>query len=240
MDTHHGTPIEPPCAHQSVPITDEYAESVPFHKQTRCIRIVSDVNCLIDIGNGGEMEPRSFLPAGQAEERIVHPDARFRLCAILAPVETACDSDRLTALIALVTNPKAAAQRKAELEKASTKAQRNLDALRKEQKALDDAKAKYVIDADVLAKEKLAFSTRVNEVDGDLSSRETGLAVALKDLEDTTREVDANLTRREVDVTHRENTISERIRTLSADERKVAELKSDLERRINHFKAAAD
>jgi hypothetical protein len=47
IDSSHGNLIEPPVAHQTIEIDSEARLSAPLHKLARCIRIVSDVDCLI-------------------------------------------------------------------------------------------------------------------------------------------------------------------------------------------------
>jgi hypothetical protein len=83
MDSSHGNPIEPPVAHQVVPLGTEPAQSKPFHKMTRLVRLIADVNCRISFG----VDPQdvlSFVPAGREIIRTVHGDGTFKLAAALA------------------------------------------------------------------------------------------------------------------------------------------------------------
>lgn len=103
IDTANGTPVEPPCAHQTVALTDQPVESAPFHKQARCIRITSDVNCLIGFGQAA-IDPQCFIEAKTAELRIIHPGAGFRLSAVLASSEASSGGiDSLNSGIAFFT-----------------------------------------------------------------------------------------------------------------------------------------
>jgi hypothetical protein len=89
MDSNHGNPIEPPVAHQVVALGAEPAQSKPFHKNTKVVRLVADVNCRVSFG-GDPTEARSFVPAGRELIRTVHADGTFRLAAVLAsPADSA-------------------------------------------------------------------------------------------------------------------------------------------------------
>jgi hypothetical protein len=83
VDTSHGNLIEPPIAHQTLGIGDESASCKPLHKLTRCLRIVSDVDCLISVAVGAS-KPTQFLRAGVAETRIAQPDSNFIVSAVVA------------------------------------------------------------------------------------------------------------------------------------------------------------
>jgi hypothetical protein len=48
-DTSHGNPIEPPLAHQTVPLSNEPAVSAPLHRGTKAVRIATDVDCMVSI-----------------------------------------------------------------------------------------------------------------------------------------------------------------------------------------------
>jgi hypothetical protein len=80
IDTSHGNLVEPPIAGQSVELGDEPCQSKPFHKQTRCVRIIADVNCRISIGRDPDA-PKFPLRAGVPEQRIVPPETGFRVYA---------------------------------------------------------------------------------------------------------------------------------------------------------------
>jgi hypothetical protein len=81
LDASHGNPIEPPVAHCVLELGEEAADH-KFNRSTRLVRIVADVNSLIGIGP----EPEAVQPiaAGRPEQRIIHPDAGYRIAAKLA------------------------------------------------------------------------------------------------------------------------------------------------------------
>jgi hypothetical protein len=104
IDTLHGNPCEPPVAHQTVVLGEEATESKPFHRQTRCIRIVADTDCRIAIGTNPQA-PRALLRAGEKELRIVSPGDGARVWAVAAaPVQaSSAASMPIAALLDVIT-----------------------------------------------------------------------------------------------------------------------------------------
>lgn len=227
VDSIHGNPVEPPAAHQTMPLGAEPAQSMPFHKLTRIVRIVADVNARVAFGglDGG------FLPAGREMIRVVHPDAGFHLTASLAEADTQGSGDRFDALIALVTDPAKCARRKTELEKLEKAIDAKAKKLAAEQKEFAAQHAAY---AEVVAKfttERTEFEAFFTEHDGELSRREAVLADAQAHFESEAGKVQATLDRREADVTRREDAVADRARLVREDEGKISGVLTDLERR---------
>jgi hypothetical protein len=90
MDSSHGNPIEPPVAHQVVPLGTEPAQSKPFHKNTKVVRLIANVNCRLSFGVDPQ-EVLSFVPAGREIIRTVNGDGAFKLAAALASPSDAED-----------------------------------------------------------------------------------------------------------------------------------------------------
>jgi hypothetical protein len=151
----HGTPVDPPWAVQIVVLDGaEPAESKPFHKLTRCVRIISDMDCRIAVAPDAA-SPKTLLRAATPENRIVQGDG-FKLYAIAAGrpqsehggVASSANTDAVLSLLAVVAS---AAKSKALIEKiASTEADAKASIA-----ALGDVKASVA----ALAKEKQQFES---------------------------------------------------------------------------------
>jgi hypothetical protein len=143
IDSSHGNLIEPPVAHQTVEFDAEPMLSAPLHKLARCIRIVSDVDCLIGIAIG-ESKPTQFLRAGAAETRIVQPGEGFLISAVAAGehsssgvgVARAWGFQDLSHALELIASPAACKQRLDALGAATAEAQERIDQAKSSQAEL--------------------------------------------------------------------------------------------------------
>jgi hypothetical protein len=187
IDSSHGNPIEPPTAHQTLPLGPEPAQSWRFDRQTKVVRLVADANCRITFGEDPQ-EAKSFLPAGREVIRTVHPDSRFRVCAALASPDQENDAmspsgaESLVKLLHLIGDaPKyqALAQKLARAEEGARAAARELG----------DQKAK----ASALAKERTAFETWVTAEHESIAETQHQIEAQREQLEAEKREHAANL-----------------------------------------------
>lgn len=153
IDSNHGNPCEPPVAHQDIEFGTAPAESKPFHRMTRHVRIQADINCRVAIGTD-PAAPKFPLTAGQPMQRIIAGDG-FRVFAVAADAArpegaSIAATSALFDLLSVVSNP---AKAKGILEKIAG-AQADADAAVAQ---LGDLTAK----ATALAKERLAFDAGV-------------------------------------------------------------------------------
>jgi hypothetical protein len=220
VDTSHGNLIEPPIAHQTVELGDEPASSKPLHKLTRCLRIVSDVDCLISVAVG-DSKPTQFLRAGVAETRIVQPDTGFILSALAA------EPNRLSAgpgglwsfgdlshALALIAEP--------------AKAKQRLDAIAQ---AMAEAQALIA-----QACRQVATSAATTKADQEQRRKEAAEHAAV--LAADRQAFDLACQQREVALTAREVRVSQQESKLEADREELHALHEDLSSRAAAFEAA--
>jgi hypothetical protein len=238
IDTSHGNLIDPPVACQMIEC-DGPTRSQPFNKLTRAVRIQADVNSRIAIGTNPEA-PKFPITGGVPLQRVVAPGEGFRVFAIPANPDDRSASGTVDGLIALITDAKAAAKRKAELEKLEAKTAKATEALRRDEATLAGKLEAHTSAAAELAKQQAEFTAFFTEHDADLAKREAALKAAREAFEAETGTHVAAMKRREDDVTRREDALVEATAELQKQQREVAALKADLERRLAHFKAAAD
>lgn len=237
IDTNHGNLIEPPVAHQTIEIDGEARLSAPLHKLTRCIRIVSDVDCLIGIAVG-ESKPAQVLTRGKPETRIIQPGEGFLVSVVGGGNNQGGGADFATALIALIADPKASKERLAELRALEATTKADLAKLRKGQQDLGQKQAMHDKAAAELAKQSADYSEFVAMHDGDLKTREETLAKTQGEFEQLTEDRMKSLDRREKDVGAREDALAHRAQGLREAEKAMETARADLDRRLAAFKIA--
>lgn len=235
VDSSHGNPIEPPMAHQVVPLGAEPAQSQPLHKDTRIVRLIADADCRVGFG---ERKKASFLPAGREMIRVI--GGPMSLSATLVEQPSEFSGDRFDALLALIANPAACAKRKTELQKLEALVRQKGEALASGRADFTAASTAHAQAVAIFAKEKSEFEALFTEQDADLKAREAALAQAKSDFERDSKASELNLARREADVTKREDAVADRARLVREDEAKIAGVLTDLERRRSLLKSALE
>jgi hypothetical protein len=89
IDSSHGNLIEPPVAHQVMAVGADPAQSKPFNKNTKLVRIVADADVRISFADDPDAAAAgSPLSAGREMIRVVQPNGTFKLSVVLASPES--------------------------------------------------------------------------------------------------------------------------------------------------------
>jgi hypothetical protein len=222
IDSSHGNLIEPPVAHQTVEIGDEPTLSAPLHKLARCIRIVSDVDCLIGIAVG-QSEPHQRLAAGQETTRIVQPGEGFLISAVAAAPQSSLGASSslwnfgdLSNALELIARPAAAKERLDAI----------ADAMAQAQALIAEANRQVATSAATVKSHQESMQKEAAEHAAKLSAeRQSFSEQRLRD---------------ETALMSRSQRLSEQESQLKADQESLSELQADLAARAEAFKRATE
>src|SRR4051794_21442065 len=100
-------PLEPPIKEQSIDLAATSRQSKPFSPNTCLVKLIADVDCVIQIGGDPDATNSvRHLPAGREQLLSIVPGSNLKIAAVAAG--TSSMSDSLSSFLQVVANPAAA------------------------------------------------------------------------------------------------------------------------------------
>lgn len=98
-------PLEPPAAEQELAVGPRSVQSEPFRKDTCLVKLMSDEDCLIAIGDDPDAT-NSIRKLRAGDEKIIAVQAKQRIAVIASPnVRSVSGMDSLESLLVLMASP---------------------------------------------------------------------------------------------------------------------------------------
>ena len=215
---------EPAIAEQVFQLGQEPAQSKPFDKRTRVLRIMADADCAVSIGAEPVATRASGMLAAKQEQVRQLAGGGMRLSAVLLVNDATLNiASSVEGLIALITNHEAASRRLRDLKALSDSSSKLLAQAQKieGEQARKDA-AWQAADAD-LQKRSREFRTLSESTAHDLRLHEETMQRERKQFEEDFASYVKDRTEWQSGIAKREEVLAVRERQLSAKEKIVEE-----------------